>query len=108
MFDVLWTLNFKTSAFKDKAAIFGTADSKCICYNPISRLELTALLTEHDLIGSLNKSPHYNILPELLNKLYNEMGRANESMHLSASKKKQMLGAEWHKTIADVMVVNSQ
>ena len=93
--------NFKMRAFEDKEAIFGTTDSKCICYNPISRLELTALLTEHDLmIGSHNESPHYIFL-ELLNKLYYVVDRANESMHRSAFKKKKMLEAEWHNAIGD-------
>jgi hypothetical protein len=83
------------NVLKDKSEVFGSADPSCLCYNPKPQMELKALLEEHQLIGTKDKPPHL-MFPELLDKLYKEMGRAEAAYDLTPTQKTTFLMAPWH------------
>ena len=89
-FDDLWSLNYKMSMLKDKAHVFGTSKPNCLAYNPMPRPELENLLKGMGLIGSKNSKPHY-FFPEMLDKLYGEMMRANDAAEFTPAVKRGML-----------------
>ena len=76
-----------------KEDIFGSSKSSCLLYNRMPRPQLERLLKQNGLMGSSTAQPHL-FFPELLDKLYREMERA-QAHALKANVKKAMLSAEW-------------
>ena len=81
-------------AIKDLGDVFGSADSNCLCYTPMGKYDFKMLLKKHERVGTLDKPPHL-FFPELVDKLYLEMSRADQAINLSFAQKVRFLQAPW-------------
>ena len=82
------------NAIKDLGDVFGSADSNCLCYTPMGKYDFKKLLAKHELEGTRDKPPHL-FFPELVDKLYLEMSRADQAINLSYAQKARFLQAPW-------------
>jgi hypothetical protein len=82
------------AVLKDEAAVFGSASPGCLIYNPCPYAELKAKLEKMGLVGTL-ASPKHHFFPELLSRLYGEMGRAEQAYNLDAPTQRQFLLSSW-------------
>ena len=82
------------NVMKDLGDIFGSTDSNCLCYTPMAKADFLALLKKQDLVGTKTAAPHL-FFPEMVDKLYLEMGRAGQAMDLNYGIKQRFLTAAW-------------